>query len=170
MSVDLAVWEGSVPSSNDAALATFEDLSKRFLDAAPTRPTKKIVDYVDALLARYPEIPDPDDEQTDEVPWGSGPLIANASGPIVYIDMKLNSVFEEGWRYCVETAAAHGLIAFDPQSGTLANPDPSVAPTQWVPTGPRGGPVYRWISLRSWRWWFLRPLLRPLLPLFRRFL
>jgi hypothetical protein len=168
VSVDLAVWEGPHPASDDEARATFDDLSKRFLDSPPTAPSGRIAEYVKLVLARYPDLNGADgDEDADDVPWGSGPLIRNASGPILYIDMKLNSAFQEGWRYCVETATSHGLVAFDPQSGALANPDPTVAPVASVPADERrGGPVYRWFSLRSWRW----PFLRPLLPFLRRFL
>jgi hypothetical protein len=168
VSVDLAVWEGRQPESDDEAAATFDDLCRRFLDPPPTPPSEKIAEYVNTLLARYPDLNGADgDEDADDVPWGSGPLIRNASGPILYIDMKLNPAFEQGWRYCVETATSRGLVAFDPQSGTLAHPDPTMAPVARVPTDERrGGPVYRWFSLRSWRW----PFLRPLLPLLRRFL
>jgi hypothetical protein len=168
VSVDLAVWEGPQPASEDEAVATFDDLCRRFLDPPPTPPSKKIAEYVSALLARYPDLDSADgDEDADDVPWGSGPLIRNASGPILYIDMKLNPAFELGWRYCVETATSHGLVAFDPQSGTLANPDPTVAPDrEGARHERRGGPVYQWFSLRSWRW----PFLRPLLPFLRRFL
>jgi hypothetical protein len=167
MSVDLAVWEGPRPANDDEASATFESLRERFLDPSSAPASKKIAHYVSQLLARYPDLPSGvGDADADEVPWGSGPLLGNASGPIVYIDMKLNSVFEDGWRHCVETANSHGLVAFDPQSGTLASPDPTLRPVAWVPTGRRGGPVYRWVSLRSWRW----PFLRRLLPLLRRFL
>jgi hypothetical protein len=163
VSVDLAVWEGPPPVGDDEARATFADLCERYLDRPPSPPSKGIVDYVTALLARYPDL---SDEGDDDVPWGSGPLLRNASGPILYVDMKLNDVFEEGWRYCVETAEAHGLVAFDPQAATLANPDPNEPPPASVPGDERrGGAAYRWVSLRSWRW----PFLRPLLPLFRRF-
>jgi hypothetical protein len=173
VSVDLAIWEGPLPSDAAAARATFEELSNQFLDSPSTPPTEKIAHYVDVLLSRYPDMPDAgedEDVDPDEVPWGSGPLIGNAMGPILYLNLTLNKAFDEAWRYCVETAAAHGLVSFDPQSDSLANPDPRAPASEWVPTGPRGGPVYRWIALRSWRWWFLRPILRPLLPVLRRFL
>jgi len=164
VSVDLAVWEGSQPAGDSEAVAAFEELCARFLNGPKSPPTNAIADYVSVLVRRYPDLSEDDGEV---VPWGSGHLIENASGPVVYIDMKLNSVFQEGWRYCVETARTHGLVAFDPQSGTLALPDPTAARTL-SPSGDgrKGGPVYRWVSLRSWRW----PFLRPLLPLFRRFL
>jgi hypothetical protein len=163
VSVDLAVWEGPEPAGDDEAGATFADLLERFLDAPPAPPSERIAEYVSVLLARYPDL---SDEGDDPVPWGSGPLMRNASGPILYVDMKLNDVVEEAWRFCVETAQAHGLVAFDPQSAALANPDPTAPSAKWVPDDERrGGAAYRWIALRSWRW----PFLRPLLPLLRRF-
>jgi hypothetical protein len=163
VSVDLAVWEGPRPASDTKAAGTFVDLCERYLDGPQTSPSQRIADYVSAVLARYPDLTD---EGDDEVPWGSGPLLGNASGPFLYIDMKLNDVFEEAWRFCVETAGAHGLVAFDPQTSTLANPNPN-APVESVPgDGPRVGPMYLWVARNSWRW----PFLRPLLPLLRRFL
>jgi hypothetical protein len=57
----------------------------------------------------------------------------------LYIDMKLNDIVEEGWRFCVETAGAHGLVAFDPQSAALANPDPNARPAASVPDDARQG-------------------------------
>jgi hypothetical protein len=163
VSVDLVVWEGPQPAGDSEARAAFDELSARFLDAPRSPPTQAVADYVSVLVGRYPDLSEDDDVR---VPWGSGPLIKNASGPLVYIDMKLNSVFQEGWRYSVDTARSHGLVAFDPQSGRLADSDPTAAPTPSPPGARRGGPVYRWVSLRSWRW----PFLRPLLPVLRRFL
>src|SRR5215213_8043917 len=119
MSIDLAVWEGPPPASDAAAVATFDDLRDRFLETRRTPPTEAIIDYVVTLLSRYPDLPDEDHETSVDVPWGSA-LLNNASGPIVYIDMKLNNAFHEGWRYCVELASGKGLIAFDPQSGAMA--------------------------------------------------
>jgi hypothetical protein len=165
VSVDLAVWDGQRPANDEEARAAFDDLCDRFLDPPRTPPSAKIAAYVRALTARYPELAIGDDDEAEGVLWGSGPLIENASGPIVYIDLTLNSVFQQGWRYCVETASSHGLVAFDPQSAALANPDPTAAPVAQAPTTRRGGAVYRWASLRSWRW----PILRPLLALLRRF-
>jgi hypothetical protein len=161
VSVSLLVWEGARPAGDSAALAQYVELSRRYLEGPPTPPTDRIAVYVSALVGKYPDLSD-DDEAI--VPWGSGPLIANASGPILHIDLKLNSVFEEGWRYAVETAQSHGLIAFDPQQGSLAEADPTAEPAPAAPIDPgRDSRVYRWLSLRSWRW----PVLRPLLPLVR---
>ena len=170
MSVDLAVWEGPRPVSDAEAVATFERLCERFLDGASVPPTDPIADYVQTLLARYPDLPAEDRDLGFEVPWGSGPLLGNASGPIVYIDMKLNGAFGEGWRYCVDLAASCGLVAFDPQAGGLADPDPTAAREPAMPDDARrgtgvGARLYRWSSLRSYRW----RVLVPLATLLRRF-
>src|ERR671914_756098 len=105
MSVDLAVWESSPPSSDEDALATFQELSGRYLDATgPIPPTPEIAEYVRLLLARYPDLDD---------------------------------VFEDGWRFCVERAVARGLVAFDPQGGAVANPDPNArGPGEPLPPRP----------------------------------
>jgi hypothetical protein len=39
----------------------------------------------------------------------------------------------------VETAGAMGLVAFDPQSGALANPDPHAPPSPSPAPEPRSG-------------------------------
>jgi hypothetical protein len=163
MSVDLAIWEGPPPANDNEARITFADLANRFLGSRRAPPTAKIATYVSTLTARYPELVE--DEEPDDALWSSGPLIDNASGPIAYIGLKLDSLVHDGWRYCVETAHSQGLVAFDPQSDALANPDPTTAPAAHVPPRRRDGAVYRWASLRSWRW----PILRPLLALLRRF-
>jgi hypothetical protein len=40
--------------------------------------------YVEALLAKYPDL---DDDNEDECPWSDSPLINNATGPIFYFVM-----------------------------------------------------------------------------------
>jgi hypothetical protein len=170
VSLDLVVWEGPRPVSDDDAVSTFERLSETYLESASIPPTDPITEYVATLLARYPDLPNDDQEPGIDVPWGSGPLLSNASGPIVRIDLKLNSVLQEGWRYCVELAMSRDLVAFDPQSGGLADPDPTATREPPLSNGARrptsiGARLYRWSSLRSYRW----PILRPLASLLRRF-
>ena|SRR5436190_7070584 len=107
MSVDLAVWEGPPPASDEEACAVFDELCARYLGGTSAPPTERLANYVHLLLDRYPDLTEAAGEE-DEVPWGSGPMIGNASGRILYIDLKLNLLFAEAWRYCVETAAANG--------------------------------------------------------------
>jgi hypothetical protein len=170
VSVDLVVWEGPAPASDADAVATLEHLSERFLGTRRTPPNEAITDYVVTLLRRYPDLADEDHEPNVDVPWGSGPLLNNASGPIVYIDMKLNNAFHEGWRYCVELASARGLVAFDPQTGGVADPDPTATREPSGPDGSGrgtgiGARLYRWSALRSYRW----PILTPVASLLRRY-
>ena len=170
MSVDLAVWEGPPPVSDAEAITTFERLCEQFPERASVPPTDAIAAYVQGLLARYPDLAGEDQEPSFEVPWGSGPLLGNASGPIVYIDMKLNGAFREGWRYCVDLATSLGLVAFDPQAGALADPNPTAVHEPAMPDDTRrasgiGARLYRWSSLRSYRW----PVLVPLASFLRRF-
>ena len=74
MSVDLVVWEGSQPAGDSEAVAAFEELCARFLDAPRSPPANAIANYVSVLVGRYPDLARGDAEG---VPWGSGPLIEN---------------------------------------------------------------------------------------------
>lgn len=75
LSYDLAVWEGEQPASDAAAAETFARLYAPVIENDEgTRPTSAIAAYVDALLARWPDITTDD---SDDSPWSDGPLIAN---------------------------------------------------------------------------------------------
>jgi hypothetical protein len=121
MSIDLAVWEGPEPASDEEAAATFEDLYNRYIETeAGTPPTERIAAYVRTLLARYPDLTELDDEAVDECPWAAGPLMDEASGPFLYFAMTRNEAAKEAWEYAVGSARAAGLVCFDPQSERLA--------------------------------------------------
>lgn len=51
-------------------------------------------------------------------PWASPPLIAEASGPMVYLLMSYSQA-EEVSEYAAQLARSHGLVCFDPQGETL---------------------------------------------------
>lgn len=121
MSVDLAVWEGPRPASDAEAAKTFEELYERHVEQGDeTPPTERIAAYVKALLARFPDLTELDDEVVDESPWADGPLIGNAIGPFLYFGMVANEAAEQAWSHAVTTAGSMGLVCFDPQSGSLA--------------------------------------------------
>ena len=122
MSIDLAVWEGPRPASDAEALKEFESLYARHVESgSPSAPSERISAYVTALLARYPDLTELDDDAVDDSPWSDGPLIGNASGPFIYFGFVVSGVEKGAWKFAVETAREHGLVCFDPQFGALAD-------------------------------------------------
>lgn len=113
MSYDLAVWDGDRPFDNRAAGSTYDELYDRYLesDQVVVPPASRIVAYVKALVARYP-----DDDRS--VVWASPPVIEEASGPIVYLLMSYGQA-EEVSEYAAELAREYGLVCFDPQGECL---------------------------------------------------
>ncbi|MFD8144058.1 hypothetical protein [Streptomyces sp. NPDC059708] len=122
MSYDLAVWEGVRPLDDAAATATFKDLYRKHMRHAggqKTVPMPLIRQYVEALVARWPDLsPDDDEEDEDASPWSDGPLINNASGPLVYFGMVF-SKYQEAASIAADLARTLGLICFDPQDERL---------------------------------------------------
>ncbi|RST09021.1 hypothetical protein EF910_02080 [Streptomyces sp. WAC07149] len=122
MSYDLAVWEGVRPVDDAAATATFEELFGKHMrhgGGQKTVPTPLIREYVEALVARWPDLsPDDDEEDEDASPWSDGPLIDNASGPLLYFAMVF-SKHQEATSFAAPLARSLGLICFDPQDERL---------------------------------------------------
>ncbi|MEV7616136.1 hypothetical protein [Streptomyces sp. NPDC089799] len=118
MSYDLAVWEGVRPADDAAATAVFEDLYREHMQhmgGQKTRPAHLIRQYVEALVARWPDLsPDDDEEDEDASPWSDGPLINNASGPLFYFGMVF-SRYQEAAAFAADLARTLGLVCFDPQ-------------------------------------------------------
>jgi hypothetical protein len=116
MSYDLAVWQGERPASDAQAGETFAKLYQQYIgEEHEDAPAPAIAAYVAALLERWPDLDDGDD---DECPWADGPLINNARGPIIYFAMVWSKA-EEASAYAAALAARHGLVCFDPQSEQL---------------------------------------------------
>lgn len=115
MSYNLAIWEGDLPENHEAAAEVFETLMDRWQEGDLSPPSSRIAAYVDALLQRWPDITT---DRGEESPWSDGPLINNASGPILYFGM-IWSMAEEAATYAAELADAHGLVCYDPEAGVL---------------------------------------------------
>ena len=115
MSYDLAVWEGARPSSDEEAMTVFLALMDQLEDAEPQPPTAGIQAYVQALLARWPDITTDAGENS---PWADGPLIGNASGASIYFSM-VWSAADEASAFAAQLAARQGLVCFDPQLDAL---------------------------------------------------
>ncbi|GIM93210.1 hypothetical protein [Paractinoplanes toevensis] len=115
MSYDLAVWEGECPADLEAGQA-FEQLYSQFIESpGATPPTPAIREYVAALLATWVDLTA---DENDSSPWSAGPLINEASGPIIYFAMRY-SMADEVSAVCARMAADRGLVCFDPQWNRL---------------------------------------------------
>jgi hypothetical protein len=117
MSYDLAVWDGTTPADDAAALEVFEDLYDRFMGGSAQPPTPRIRQYVEGLVDRWPDL-SADDEDEDASPWSAGPLINSASGPLFYFGMVF-SKYQEAASFAAGPTRTSGLVCFDPQDRRL---------------------------------------------------
>ena len=79
-----------------------EDLAHTFFveSEESVGPTARIAAYVAALLNRYPDI---DTDAGEDSPWSTGPLLSEASGPLVYFPMV--------WSRCDEVSTSFSAAA-----------------------------------------------------------
>jgi hypothetical protein len=117
MSYDVAVWVGDMPTDDAAALKTYEELWERF-EGTSEAPDPRILAYINDLTKRHPDLTELDDDHVDESVWADGPLTGNVMGPFFYFAMTYSGA-EQALPFVAETAAAHGLVCFDPQSTKL---------------------------------------------------
>ncbi|MFF4010114.1 hypothetical protein [Streptomyces sp. NPDC001717] len=116
MSYDLAVWEGERPADDKSAGRVFSDLYDRYIDSEVEEPpSERIAAYVAALLERWCDLTE---DEEDTSPWSTGPLIDEASGPLIYFPMRW-SMAEEASAYAVAVAESMGLVCFDVQQDRL---------------------------------------------------
>jgi hypothetical protein len=82
VSFDLAVWEGDRPVDNEEAARILDQLYTELMASGQRiDPSPRITDYVEGLLARWPDIGS--DDEVDS-PWSTGPLLLEASGLLIY--------------------------------------------------------------------------------------
>jgi hypothetical protein len=67
------------------------------------------------------------EDEDDVSPWSDGPLIDNASGPIIYFAMRY-SMAEEVSAAAARMAADRGLVCSDPQWIACVPPSTNVEP------------------------------------------
>ncbi|MFE1957777.1 hypothetical protein [Streptomyces sp. NPDC059479] len=116
MTYDLAVWEGERPTDDKTAGLVFSNLYDRYIDGAVEEPpSERIAAYVAALLQRWCDMAE-DDE--DASPWSTGPLIDEASGPLIYFAMRWSMAVEAS-AYAAALADSMGLVCFDVQQDRL---------------------------------------------------
>ncbi|MFC8879808.1 hypothetical protein [Streptomyces ardesiacus] len=116
MSYDLAVWEGERPADDKTAGQVFSDPYDRYIDSEVEEPpSERIVAYVAVLLERWCDLTE---DEEDTSPWSTGPLIDEASGPLIYFPMRF-SMAEEAAAYAAAVAECMGLVCFDVQQDRL---------------------------------------------------
>jgi hypothetical protein len=119
VSYDLVVWVGETPESDEAALAVFavhaeamEAAIEADLDA---EAHPRLIAFAGALPGLYP---DPED---DDTPWAAEPP-EDIVGEALFLALRPSRA-DAAIPSIVETVAAHGLVAFDPQTETLLTPE-----------------------------------------------
>lgn len=112
MSYEVAVWEGPPPLSDAHAASECERLVG-VRDQAP--PTPAIAGFVDALLAKHPDLDRPGGKDS---PWNDGPLLAHAAGSLIYFGIKPEMV-DDALALVERVATGQGLVAYDPQMSQL---------------------------------------------------
>jgi hypothetical protein len=116
MSYDLAVWAGDWPADDKTAGQVFSDLYDRYIDSEVEEPpSERIAAYVAALLERWCDLTE---DEEDTSPWSTGPLIGEASGPLIYFPMRWSRA-EEASAYAAAVAKSMGLVCFDVQQNRL---------------------------------------------------
>ena len=87
VSYDVAVWEGQHPVDDEAGTKFYLERIVPRLERGdprdPTPPTPRIRAYVEALLKRWPDLEDDDDQS----PWSTSPLLREAVGWFIYFPM-----------------------------------------------------------------------------------
>lgn len=111
MSANFYCWTpalGLNPKARD-----FHDRIEALQEADPSPASPKLLAFVDALLARYPDL----DDDNDTV-WAAGPLSDEIVGDFINMAVVWPRA-EEAEGFIREAAHQHGLHFYDPQSETF---------------------------------------------------
>ncbi len=110
MGYQLVVWEGEKPETDAAASDMCRELLDRYYVGDGFEPTPAIRKFVRALTEIWPD--DPKGENWQEVPWKHSPILDDATGPLVFLNMRFGIGEEASFRIA-ELAEEHGLVTFD---------------------------------------------------------
>ena len=110
MGYQLVVWEGEKPETDDAAYEMCRDLMQRYFVGEGFEPTPAIREFVTALTDLWPD--DPDNPAWEQGPWKFASLIDEASGPVLFLNMRFGRGERAAFRIA-EMAAERGLVTFD---------------------------------------------------------
>lgn len=110
MTANFYCWEPSLGLDPNRA-----DFGRQVEQAQAQPGTSAIlVAFVESLLAKYPDL-----TETEDTPWATGPLRNEITGNFVNFPVSWSWYDDALLAFVVETAHAHGLHCFDPQSGSL---------------------------------------------------
>jgi hypothetical protein len=88
------------------------DFKQRLQEAQDQSGTSvKLLEFVAALQAKYPDL-----NETDDTPWATGPLTGEICDSFINFAVSWSWYNDDLISFVVETAHAHGLHCFDPQS------------------------------------------------------
>lgn len=107
VSYDLAVWAGPSPADDEAARVEYETRA----EGSDEPPSAVIEAFLAELVARYPD-------DGDDGPWAVGPLREDAHGDFAYLTT-VPGTGPDVLLQIARTAAAHGLVCYDPQVGMV---------------------------------------------------
>jgi hypothetical protein len=131
MSYDLAVWVGPRPANAEAADAEFarrmDAMEEQIGSDAELAPAPELMAFVEAALARYPEL---DENSGPECPWASGPLSGEIVGDLIYFPMTFSGA-EYARDVLAELVASRALVCYDPQIEALL-PNSSSVPASVI--------------------------------------
>src|SRR5689334_16289742 len=108
MSANFYCWTPSL--GLDPKARDFHDRIEALEEVEPSPASPKLLEFVGALLARYPDL----DDDNDTV-WAAGPLSDEIIGDFINMAVVWPRV-EEAQTFIRATAHQHGLHFYDPQS------------------------------------------------------
>lgn len=117
VSYDLAVWAGPRPSDDAAALTQYERRASA-AELSDEPPSPVIDAFLTSVLSRYP---DQDDEDAEYGPWATGTLREDAHGDFAHVTT-VPGTPTDVLLWIAQTAAAHGLVCYDPQIESVLSP------------------------------------------------
>src|SRR5215475_9555520 len=89
------------------------DFQQRLREAqGQSGASAKLLEFVASLQAKYPDL-----TETDDTPWATGPLTNEVTGNFINFPVSWSWYNDDLISFVIETAHAHGLDCFDPQTG-----------------------------------------------------
>lgn len=110
MGYQLLVWDGPRPEDDATAGTVCSEMMRRYFVGKGFEPTPAIRAFVEALTARWPE--DTEHLRSDDSPWKFPPLMAEASGPALFLNLRFG-VGERAAFVMADMAEECGLVTFD---------------------------------------------------------